>query len=339
MNEDITIQQKEKYLQLSNQSNEIQKEINNFQKTEMIIKEIEICKKYNDYQEILDLKNNLENWKLNFPFDLNKTQINLPTEIQLENKLQFSILLKNQFNETINAEEFNIKAQIVKTNSNKIIKEIMEFTEGNNQESIGEYLFKEEGEYQINFSINDQVFPKSPFNVKVIEAGCNSNFQRRFNSRIDGWKYQTFHRKCDNKGKSIVLVKLKNKSLFGGFAAIGWDSKSYYSKQSRGNKSFLFSLISLDPNFKEPLKMSIYQNQNHEICCDSNQGPQFGGGSDLLLGYGKYNMNDNEWSYSKLGYVYKPPFGYKFGSTQANNFLAGSHKNWDISQIEIFCEK
>ncbi|KAJ6245816.1 hypothetical protein M0813_20236 [Anaeramoeba flamelloides] len=398
MNEEISIQQNEKYLKLNKQSMKMQKEIEELNESEMIIKEIEICKKYNDYQQILinffklkkllpilnknvknqlicnskfnkiniisnDLKQNLKNWKLNLPFDPNKTQINLPNEIQLENKLQFSILLKDQFNETVNAQEFNPKAEIIKSNSNEMITVITKFQEGTNQELIGEYLFQEEGEYQINISINDQKIPKSPFNLKVIdnfflkeeseilqkennpkfnqilekwikETGCNSNFQRRFNSRTDGWKQKTFHQKCDNKGKSIVLIKLKNKSLFGGFAAIDWDS-SDRNKQSKGNKSFLFSLISLDPKFKEPLKMPIYQKENYEIYCDRSYGPSFGDG-DLRFGWENQNMK--EFNYSSLDYTYKAPFGYKEGSNEAQNFLAGSYENWDIFQIEIFCE-
>ncbi|KAJ6255177.1 hypothetical protein M0813_11658 [Anaeramoeba flamelloides] len=400
MNEEISIQQNEKYLKLNKQSMKMQKEIDDFNESEMIIKEIEICKKYNDYQQILinflklkkllpilnkkeknklicnskfnkiniiskELTKNLKNWKLNLPFDLNKTQIDLPNEIQLENKLQFSFLLKNQFNEIINVQEFNPKAEILKSNSNEMITEITKFKEGTNQELIGEYLFEEEGEYQINLSINDQKIPKSPFNLKVIdqiflkrseilqkennpkflqiiekwikEAGCNSNLQRRFNSRTDGWKYQTFHEKCDYKGKSIILIKLKNKSLFGGFAAIDWDSKTG-TKQSKGNKSFLFSLISLDPKFLEPLKMPVHQNQNMEICCYSNYGPIFGGGYDLCLGYNK-NNNMKEKNKSYLGYTYKAPFGYSSGLNKAKKFLAGSYENWDIFQIEIFCEK
>ncbi|KAJ3426488.1 pep-cterm sorting domain-containing protein [Anaeramoeba flamelloides] len=399
MNEEISIQQNEKYLKLNKQSMKMQKEIDEFNESEMIIKEIEICKKYNDYQQILlnffklkkllpilnknennklicnskfnkiniisnELTQNLKNWKLNLPFDPNKTQIDLPKEIQLENKLQFSILLKNQFNETVNTQEFNPKAEILKSNSNEVITEITKFKEGTNQELIGEYLFQKEGEYQINMSINYQKIPKSPFKLKVIdhfflerseilqkennpkfiqflekwikEAGCNSNLQRRFNSRTDGWKYQTFHEKCDNKAKSIVLIKLKNQSLFGGFAAIDWDSTSYYSKQSIGNKSFLFSFISLDPKFKEPLKIPIYRRQNYEIYCHKKNGPYFGWG-DLRLGWNNQNMN--KYTQSNLGYTYKPPFGYKSGSNEARNFLAGSYENWDIFQIEIFCEK
>ncbi|KAJ6251910.1 hypothetical protein M0813_14766 [Anaeramoeba flamelloides] len=53
MNEEISIQQNEKYLQLNKQSMKMQKEIDEFNESEMIIIEIEICKKYNDYQQIL----------------------------------------------------------------------------------------------------------------------------------------------------------------------------------------------------------------------------------------------------------------------------------------------
>ncbi|KAJ6239526.1 e3 ubiquitin-protein ligase trim [Anaeramoeba flamelloides] len=53
MNEEISIEQNEKYLKLNKQSMKMQKKIDEFNESEMIIKEIEICKKYNDYQQIL----------------------------------------------------------------------------------------------------------------------------------------------------------------------------------------------------------------------------------------------------------------------------------------------
>ncbi|KAJ3442018.1 jitterbug isoform n [Anaeramoeba flamelloides] len=261
MNEEITIQQNEKYLKLNKQSNKIQKEIDELNESGMIIKEIEICKKNNDYQQILlnffklkkllpilninennnnqlicnskfdkinlisnDLKDNLKNCKLNLPFDPNKIKISMPNEIKLKKKLQFSILLKNQLNKTINTQEFNPKAEILKSNSNEIITKTSKFQEGTNQELIGEYLFQEEGEYQINFTIDNKKITQSPFHLKVIdqsyffdeseilqkennrkfnhilekwikEAGCDSNMPRRFNSRTDGWEHRTFHEK------------------------------------------------------------------------------------------------------------------------------------------------
>ncbi|KAJ6250163.1 tripartite motif-containing protein [Anaeramoeba flamelloides] len=147
---------------------------------------------------------------------------------------QKEIKLANDFFEQI-SKKFNTKAEIVKSFTNERITEISKFQEGTKLELIGERLFQEVGEYQINISINDQKIPKSPFKLKVIndfflkeseilqrenyrkfnqilekwikEAGCNSNLQRRFNSRTNRWKYQTFHKLCDNKRKSIVLIK------------------------------------------------------------------------------------------------------------------------------------
>ncbi|KAJ3435729.1 hypothetical protein M0812_17767 [Anaeramoeba flamelloides] len=177
MNEEISIQQNEKYLKLNKQSIKIQKEIDKFKESGMIIKEIEICKKYNDYQQILinffklkkllpilnknennqlicnsnfnkiniisnDLKQNLKNWKLNLPFVINKIEINLPDEIQFENKLKFSILLKNPLDEIMNAQEYHTKVEILKSNSNEMITKITKFKEGTNQQLIGEYLFQ-----------------------------------------------------------------------------------------------------------------------------------------------------------------------------------------------------
>ncbi|KAJ6255311.1 hypothetical protein M0813_11526 [Anaeramoeba flamelloides] len=402
MIEEISIQQNAKYLKLNTQLTNLKQVIQIFEKSEKIIKDIEICKKYENYLDILlnylkleklkpiltnnknnqlicyskfikknvisnDLKDNLKNWKLNMPFDLNNIQINIPSNIKLENKLQFSILLKNECTKTDDLKYFDPKVEILKSKSNEIMTEITKFQEVTNKKLIGDYLFQEEGKYQIHFFIGQQECPKSPFylhvkgifveeseilqrenNLKfnqilekwVQEAGCNSNLHRRFNSRTDGWKYQTFHKMCDKKGRSIVLIKLKNESLFGGFAAVDWDSKGGW-KQTIGNKSFLFSLISLDPNFKEPLKMSVYYDKQKEFYCNGKFGIYFGSGrsGDLYLGHGSDNMKNNDSTHSNLGDNYLPPFGYKFGSNKAKNFLAGSYKNWNISQIEVFCER
>ncbi|KAJ3433795.1 hypothetical protein M0812_22764 [Anaeramoeba flamelloides] len=93
----------------------------------------------------------------------------MPSEILLADKLQVSILLKNQFDEILNAKEFNIKIEIIKKRSNEMITKITNFKKGNNKKLIGEYLFKKEGEYQILFSIMDEKIPKFAFNLTVIE--------------------------------------------------------------------------------------------------------------------------------------------------------------------------
>ena len=39
----------------------------------------------------------------------------------------------------------------------------------------------------------------------------------------DGWSAQDFHRHCDNKGPTVVLVKA-NDCIFGGYTDQNWDS-------------------------------------------------------------------------------------------------------------------
>ena len=49
----------------------------------------------------------------------------------------------------------------------------------------------------------------------------------------------------------------------------------------------------------------------------------FGGGYDLYI-YNDCNINTS--SYSNLGYSYELPNGYAYGSNEAKNYFAGSHK-------------
>ena len=42
----------------------------------------------------------------------------------------------------------------------------------------------------------------------------------------DGWSAQDFHRQCDNKGPTVVLVKA-NDYIFGGYTDQNWNSGMY----------------------------------------------------------------------------------------------------------------
>ncbi len=56
----------------------------------------------------------------------------------------------------------------------------------------------------------------------------------------DGWKCKDFHDRCDGKGGTITLFKVKDKNKrCGGYTSISWDSSCTGKSDS---KSFLFSL-------------------------------------------------------------------------------------------------
>jgi hypothetical protein len=81
----------------------------------------------------------------------------------------------------------------------------------------------------------------------------------------DGWARSTFHALCDNKGRTITLVKLPNGRRFGGYTSINWDSTHTAVWDTY---SYLFSLDS-----KRVIRDNVYQSK---IYHSSFYGPYFG---------------------------------------------------------------
>ena len=79
----------------------------------------------------------------------------------------------------------------------------------------------------------------------------------------DGIETKTFHNLCDNKGPTIILIKLTDDNILGLYNPLDWDSKS-------GVKSdldmFVFSLT-------ENLKCMKNNLNNYGILCDDDYGP------------------------------------------------------------------
>ena len=134
----------------------------------------------------------------------------------------------------------------------------------------------------------------------------------------DGFEAATFHKKCDNKKNTLVLVKTDFGKRCGGFTEIVWDSSNNYKQQ---NNSFLFSI---DHKTKFPLKMqqySIYSHQSYLPC--------FGGGLDLYLAN---QCNINNTSYSNFGHSYDAG---KFAGNDVKNTLTGGY-NFKVTEYEVF---
>lgn len=83
----------------------------------------------------------------------------------------------------------------------------------------------------------------------------------------DGESYQAFHDKCDNKGPTLTLFKLKTpaKIIIGGYTPLNWDN---YTKWKNDDNTFLFNLTDYKL-FKKAKKNSF------SIYCDRTCGPFF----------------------------------------------------------------
>ena len=138
---------------------------------------------------------------------------------------------------------------------------------------------------------------------------------------------QVFHEKCDKKGPTMLLVKLKDGHIFGGYNPLHWESRFGYQKTS---DSFLFSVT--DGKGRRPQKCPIKLSKSKFAIKQNEQqySPGFGEANtaDLFIAF-----KNLENSYSMLGNVYKCPTSYK---DSAETFLAGSKTDWDIEEVEVW---
>ena len=58
----------------------------------------------------------------------------------------------------------------------------------------------------------------------------------------DGATFADFHKFCDNKGKTLVVIKIANGPIIGGYSDILWNSQTNNYLGSTTGDNFLFVL-------------------------------------------------------------------------------------------------
>ncbi|KAJ5075294.1 pep-cterm sorting domain-containing protein [Anaeramoeba ignava] len=160
-----------------------------------------------------------------------------------------------------------------------------------------------------------------------------------FSGKKDGFSSHTFHEKCDNKGKTLVLIKTKDQYIFGGFSEVGWtkDMSKVSKKKDRywyikDDNSFLFTLS--NPKNYPPKKFKVRENQESAICYEVFYGPVFGQlYADLRVNFPFKIARTNYF-----GDSYHLPEGFIPKSKEAKEFFTGTDIS-EIEEIELFCKK
>ncbi|GBC07283.1 hypothetical protein RclHR1_07360006 [Rhizophagus clarus] len=117
-------------------------------------------------------------------------------------------------------------------------------------------------------------------------------FKLLYRASRDGNTAAAFHKQCDNKGATIVIIKIKNsEQIVGGYNPLNWDSNNKY-KLAYDN--FIFSFTDRNNLFSARIGYNYYDT----IGCHSSFGPKFGDDKNGLnfLGdtwymYGNYSPN------------------------------------------------
>lgn len=129
---------------------------------------------------------------------------------------------------------------------------------------------------EVNLSSNSIILVESDISHIKTWIGVNCSLELIYQGSRDGYSSTDFHRKCDEKGHTVVVMLTSFNKVIGGFSAINWTSPSpggYFYKDEEC-KCFLFSLT-----LKK--KYPLLSSNHHAICCNKNYGPIFGS-YDLL---------------------------------------------------------
>ncbi|KAJ5075440.1 hypothetical protein M0811_07410 [Anaeramoeba ignava] len=122
--------------------------------------------------------------------------------------------------------------------------------------------------------------------------------KKGFSVKKDGFTGNKWHSICDNKGKTLVIIKTKENYIFGGFTQVGFTTDKSKWKEKDINKR--------------------------------NGGPCFGRSGGIWLNY------DFSPFVTSCGEFYTNPKGIEPNSNEAKSYLAGSYDEWKVDEIETY---
>ena len=173
--------------------------------------------------------------------NINELDTNIYKLIKECTEVENNIKIINNINSNIN-NIYNSKNMIIKFIPEE--KEMNEFTE--NIKNFGQIISINKN-YN-NFFKSSSIIKDDEDNINLIKTWIletikkvEIKFELIFKMSENGTKSEDFHKYCDNKGPTLILVKTTNNKIFGGFTPLNWNIKKGDEKDLN-NYSFIFSL-------------------------------------------------------------------------------------------------
>ena len=166
---------------------------------------------------------------------------------------------------------------------------------------------------------------KNEFSLKLLEWSGYKRMKLLFRGTRDGMNAQSFHKKCDNNGETIILIQNDKENIFGGYASIPWTSHSgsYFSAPD----SFIFTLTNIYNT--NPTKFKN-KNDGNEVCHNRDYGPLFGYTCDIYIS--KDFINGETKSTFPETYIDVLGKGKSIFTGDSNN----NNNKFKIKEIEVF---
>ncbi|POG78802.1 hypothetical protein GLOIN_2v1535111 [Rhizophagus irregularis DAOM 181602=DAOM 197198] len=132
------------------------------------------------------------------------------------------------------------------------------------------------------------------------EKNIPYKFNLLYRASRDGNTDAEFHKKCDNKGPTIVIARFTDsEQIVGGYNPLDWKPVYSYNGYYKSTKdSFIFLFTNKSNLQTAKASYPIDENQIYSIWCNPCCGPTFGSGNDLLCSNG--NWSSNQFTYHKI---------------------------------------
>jgi hypothetical protein len=144
-------------------------------------------------------------------------------------------------------------------------------------------------------------------------------FNLLYRASRDGNTAAEFHAKCDNKGATIAVAKIKDsEQIVGGYNPLFWDSSDSYKST---NGSFIFSFT--DRTNLQTAKVGYCNENQYSAYCYQYYGPSFGRGHDI------YSQND-------IWYINNPYSYFSIDINNINKNVRSGYINLKVEDYEVF---
>ena len=214
---------------------------------------------------------------------------------------------------------------ILKDNMDKILREISYLKE--KSVTFNKKIFSiEKGLNNFEGSILKSISKKKlDFVFDILNKTGFSNSKLLYDTTEHGDSLSTFHKNCDDKGPTIIVVQTsvdKKKFIFGGFTSLSWKSDFNHKQNYSDSKAFLFSID------KEKI---IEQSENSQFSITTGKkiGPCFGNGYDMYI---SENCCSNKVSYHEL----KNTFGKNEDNIGKYYFTDGTSSSFTVDSYEVY---
>ena len=141
-----------------------------------------------------------------------------------------------------------------------------------------------------------------------------------FKMTENGEKPEDFHKHCDNKGPTLIIIKTTSNRIFGGFTPLNWnnDSDLYYDNTKR---TFVFSLNLMK-------KYELKTSSSRAIYNQSKHGPTFGFNDNGAIVFKSSLKEGISYAKSDSNYLSDKNLELTNGT--------GNLEHFDTTEIEVF---